>query len=240
MPAHSADPRAQASVSPIPATHTRDALRSKITRGALVGGACVLLIGTAAVAGPAQAASPVVAATAVSETAAGTGLKVTDTPIAAVAAASKSSAALKTTAAEGLEAPGGTRLLAYIKRDAVQGFSLYGVTWDHRSQEPRITVSIRTRADGTWSKWTELEADHDGGPSSGREDSSFRDGTEPAWVGDASGVEVAVFGTGKAPTGLKVSTIDPGPDPVGVAATPAATGSAKTSKSGASRPSHPS
>jgi uncharacterized protein with LGFP repeats len=87
---------------------------------------------------------------------------------------------------------------------------MLGVTWDHRGAGGPVTVEVRTLSGGSWSAWTALDTDPDGGPVTTASDTSVRDGTEPEWVGTATGVEVAVYGRGSAPAGLAVSTIDPG------------------------------
>jgi uncharacterized protein with LGFP repeats len=114
----------------------------------------------------------------------------------------------KTAAASG-------RLLAHVRRTSTATFSMLGVTWDHGGARSPVTVEVRTRSQGTWSGWVELETDADGGPVTTKNDASLRDGTEPDWVGSSTGVEVAVYGRGSAPTGLDVSVIDPGRSPSG-------------------------
>jgi uncharacterized protein with LGFP repeats len=110
------------------------------------------------------------------------------------------------------------RLLAHLRQPSTQPFSMVGVTWDHGGASGRMTVEVRTRTGGAWTSWTSLDTDADGGPVSTRSDSSFRDGTEPEWVGRSTGVEVAVYGRGAAPAGLEVSAVDPGRSPAGLAA----------------------
>lgn len=195
MPASSASPRARA---------------TSMARIAIVGGG---LVATSLVSAPATTASGSVSGAPATSAAAGP--TVTRTEIAAVGTGSSkaATAAERATAAAGLEAPAGNRLLAYTKADTIAGFAMYGVTWDSESKAVDLSVEIRTQTDGVWSEWGELDTDLDGGPTTAAEDDSVRDGTEPAWVGAASGIEVAVYGKGAVPTGLAVSTIDPGPDP---------------------------
>jgi N-acetylmuramoyl-L-alanine amidase/LGFP repeat len=107
------------------------------------------------------------------------------------------------------------RLLAHVRRPSTANFSMLGVTWDHGGASSPVIVEVRTKADGTWSGWVELDTDADGGPVTTKNDASFRDGTEPEWTGSSTGVEVAVYGRGSPPTGLDVSVIDPGPSPSG-------------------------
>ncbi|MEP6664935.1 MAG: N-acetylmuramoyl-L-alanine amidase, partial [Nocardioidaceae bacterium] len=100
---------------------------------------------------------------------------------------------------------------AHLRAPVASGFSMLGVTWKHDSvASGGIDVRVRARAHGSWSRWTSLHSDPDEGPSPG-EDSAVRDGTEPVYVGDAHGVEVAVFSAdGSRPRQLKVDAIDPG------------------------------
>jgi hypothetical protein len=109
------------------------------------------------------------------------------------------------------------RLVAHLRRPTVASFSMVGVVWDHGAASSPVTVEVRVRSERGWGDWSELETDADGGPVTTTNDSSFRDGTEPEWVGRATGVEVAVYGHGSAPAGLAVSTIDPGRSAAGIA-----------------------
>jgi uncharacterized protein with LGFP repeats len=141
------------------------------------------------------------------------GLRVTNLDIPAV----EHGAATETAKALELSAEPSGRLLAHLSTDSMKPFSMLGVTWDHQEAAPKLTVEIRTLTDGGWTDWGELETDLDGGPVTTAEDSAFRDGTEPDWVGSSTGVEVAVYGKGAAPSGLEVSTIDPGESPAALA-----------------------
>jgi hypothetical protein len=130
---------------------------------------------------------------------------------------------LKSAPPAGLPTDGLGRLLAHLRRPATAPFSMLGVTWQHDGTVRPVTVEVRTKSGGAWSRWTELDTDADGGPITAGGDSSFRDGTEPEWAGKSTGVEVAVFGEGPAPRGLEVSTIDPGASPAGLVAASADT-----------------
>ncbi len=108
-------------------------------------------------------------------------------------------------------APG--QLVAHVRSSVVHDFNLVGVTWTADSAPRGLTVEVRTRSAGRWSGWSVLDPDLDG-PTPQPDDkspSSYRDGTEPTWVGPASGVEVLVFAVhGAAPDGLSVDTVDAG------------------------------
>lgn len=118
-------------------------------------------------------------------------------------------ARLKTGTAGSAAADGDT-LAAHVRKPRMHGFAMVGVTWDAGSAAAGTTVSVRSRSQGTWSDWTALVIDPDEGPAPRQED-SVRDGTTPAWVGAANGLEVAVYSAdGSPPTGLRVDAIDPG------------------------------
>ncbi|MEJ7636221.1 N-acetylmuramoyl-L-alanine amidase [Aeromicrobium sp.] len=95
-------------------------------------------------------------------------------------------------------------LVAELPARRTDDFGLVGVTWTRGFDATGMTVQVRLRADRAWSDWEELEVHDDEGAGG-------RDGTEPLWVGAADGVSVRVTSpTGERPTGLSVTTIDPG------------------------------
>jgi uncharacterized protein with LGFP repeats len=140
------------------------------------------------------------------------GVSVTNTAIPSTPA----TAAAKTLPSLGVRASSG-RLLAHLRQPVTAPFSMLGVTWAHESTPASLSVHVRTQRDGRWTPWTALDTDADGGPLTTADDSAFRDGTEPVWVGDATGVEVAILGS-TAPADLEVSMIDPGSSPPGLGA----------------------
>jgi uncharacterized protein with LGFP repeats len=160
-------------------------------------------------------------------TASGSGIRVANLSIASVdpSAADSVAGLPKTATTSG-------RLVAHLRRSAVDPFSMVGVTWDHDGATGTMTVEVRTKTAGAWTGWTQLDTDADGGPVTTANDASFRDGTEPEWVGRSTGVEVAVYGHQVAPTGLKVSAIDPGRSPAGLAAAESKSGGQVTGKPG--------
>jgi uncharacterized protein with LGFP repeats len=123
-------------------------------------------------------------------------------------------------------------LVAHLRKPLTHRFSMVGVTWDNGTAAKGTTVSVRAHTGGTWSAWTALEIDPAEGPAPS-EDNAARAGTEPAWVGPAAGVEVAVYSpSGSAPRHLSVDAIDPGTSTYD--STAARTASERTSaKSGA-------
>ena len=104
----------------------------------------------------------------------------------------------------------GAPLVAHLRQPLTHEFSMVGVTWDAGTAAEGTTVSVRSRSEDTWTAWTALDFDPEEGPAPA-EDASVRDGTAPAWVGQATGVEVAVYSPdGSAPAHLVVGAIDPG------------------------------
>ncbi|MEJ7743405.1 MAG: N-acetylmuramoyl-L-alanine amidase [Nocardioidaceae bacterium] len=106
-----------------------------------------------------------------------------------------------------------TPLVAHVMRTGLPQFSMAGVTWDQGERVGDVTAQIRVFEDTGWSEWTLLPAPDDEGPSI-TEEPDARAGTFPAWVGNATGIEVAVFtGNGTVPRNVEVSAIDPGTSP---------------------------
>jgi N-acetylmuramoyl-L-alanine amidase/LGFP repeat len=100
------------------------------------------------------------------------------------------------------------QLAAHVRLARVAPFTMLGVTWA-RDTGDHATALVRTRSAAGWSDWSELHVDADEGPT-GHDASGARDGTPVLWVGDAGGVEVAVYSeSGAAPRDLSLSTIDP-------------------------------
>ena len=98
-------------------------------------------------------------------------------------------------------------LVAQLPARRTDDFGLVGVTWERGFDAKGMTVQVRLRTDGAWSDWEELDVESDEGEGG-------RDGTEPLWAGSADGVAVRVTSpTGERPSGLAVSTIDPGTTP---------------------------
>lgn len=99
----------------------------------------------------------------------------------------------------------GRTVVAALAPQATSRFSMAGVTWAASSTAP--TVQVRTQAlDGTWSSWSTLPKE------SLVAEGSKRQGTAPAYTGDAQGIEVRVLvdAGATAPGDLQLSLIDPG------------------------------
>ncbi|HPU12824.1 MAG TPA: SpoIID/LytB domain-containing protein [Aeromicrobium sp.] len=92
---------------------------------------------------------------------------------------------------------------AAIKRTEVEPFRMAGVTWDASASAKDVTVRVQVRTNGSWGAWETLEAEEsiEGG----------RPGTVPLWTAQAAdGIAVDVQAAAGTPTGVKVTTIDPG------------------------------
>ncbi|MCV2488569.1 N-acetylmuramoyl-L-alanine amidase [Geodermatophilus sp. YIM 151500] len=99
-----------------------------------------------------------------------------------------------------------------VSRPDTARFSTVGVTWARDEGVTGVTVQLRTKdARGTWSRWTELEADDveiEGAPAAAPD---VRGGTAPYWTDEAYGVEVIVQAAdGSTPRDVQVQLIDPG------------------------------
>ena len=131
-------------------------------------------------------------------------------------------------------APGAGRTVVLTAQRDTRPFSLVGVTWDRPAPGAGpvgpLDVQVRTRTGGHWSAWEALDAAPELPDATTDEARTARPGTEPLWVGDADGVQVRVgVLSGAAPTGLRLSLVDPGESPADAgAAAPAAAASTAT------------
>jgi uncharacterized protein with LGFP repeats len=120
-------------------------------------------------------------------------------------------------------------LVAHLRRRLTSPFSMVGVTWDNGTAPPHMTVRLRTRSQGSWSRWSTLVIDPAEGPAPGQ-DTTARAGTDPYWTGPATGVEVAVYDpSGVAPRNLDVNAINPGSSPQDAAVAGSQTASSEKS-----------
>jgi hypothetical protein len=105
----------------------------------------------------------------------------------------------------------GRRLAVLTGQRGVSRYSLLGVTW-HGGSPKSLQVSVRTRAEGRWTGWTDLEAESPDGPDPSIEGARVRSGTAPYYVGPSDGVQVLVASAdGTAPADLRLDLVDPGP-----------------------------
>jgi putative cell wall-binding protein len=117
----------------------------------------------------------------------------------------------------GGHADGGERLsrvagLLESEKIDTQSFQLTALTWDD-VERTDTTVWARTRTDGEWSSWTELEVDDaDHAPDAdSAESEQARGGTEPLIVPESDGVQVRISSEDAAPLeDLRIDLVDPG------------------------------
>ncbi|MPZ60332.1 MAG: hypothetical protein GEU93_03355 [Propionibacteriales bacterium] len=103
----------------------------------------------------------------------------------------------------------GPRLAAELPPRDTAGFGLVALTWRSGTAPEGLELQVRVREDAEWTGWGELEYEPEEGPSGAEALAATRDGTAPAWVGDADGVQARVFSSsGEAPQDLQVSMID--------------------------------
>ena len=117
-------------------------------------------------------------------------------------------------------------LVAHLRTPLADGSSMVGITWSRDADATNMDLQLRSRDSSGWTAWTTQEFDPDEGPAVD-EEAETRDGTPPAWVGDADAIEIAVYSPTSAPSDIRVETIDPGRSSYDAPAT-AATDSAAT------------
>jgi hypothetical protein len=128
----------------------------------------------------------------------------------------------------GVSHAGSGRVVAALSLGRTHDFGTVGVTWDAASAAPDLVVQARSRVAGKWGEWVDMEIEDVVPPE--LEDGASRVGTAPTWVGQSDGVAVRLLTAGRAPTGVKLVTIDGGeglaePLPAAPAASRAAPGS---------------
>jgi hypothetical protein len=112
-------------------------------------------------------------------------------------------------------------------------FGMVAVTWPEGMQG--VTAKVRVERDGKWTDWELLSVEDDHGPDPLVPEGIERGGTEPLWVGNATGVQAsAITSAGTTIAGAKVVLIQPG-----VLATDADEPTAQTVEPAASRAPYP-
>ncbi|CAB4710811.1 MAG: hypothetical protein F2667_07635 [Actinobacteria bacterium] len=98
--------------------------------------------------------------------------------------------------------------------EPVTGYGAVGVTWAHGEtpSEEALGFVVRTRTDGSWSGWKDLEYHDDHGPDpDSAEGRAARPGTDPLLVGKVDQVQVKASTTsGVLPDDMRLAVIDPG------------------------------
>ena len=107
-----------------------------------------------------------------------------------------------------------TKLAAVSAPTKVTGYATVGVTWTGAESvsEEDIAIQVRTKKDGTWSRWSSAEYHDDHGPDIGSgEGRQVRPGTDAVVIGDVDEVQMrAETATGAVPAGMELAVIDPG------------------------------
>ena len=105
-------------------------------------------------------------------------------------------------------------LAALSSPQPVEGYATVGVTWDPevRLDEEEVSVEVRSRVDGAWSAWEQVEYHDEHGPDpDSAEGRRARQGTEPVIVGDVDEVQVKmVTADGEVPAGAELAVVNPG------------------------------
>ncbi|NEA36520.1 N-acetylmuramoyl-L-alanine amidase [Streptomyces sp. SID13031] len=90
-------------------------------------------------------------------------------------------------------------------------FGLVGVTWPYRTSSAQVQLKVRVQRDAQWSDWEALPVEDDHGPATATTEGNERSGTEPYWVGNATGIQTSLTTTdGTTVTDAKVVLINPG------------------------------
>jgi len=109
-------------------------------------------------------------------------------------------------------APGGGSRLTSLPQKVV-GYGAVGVTWAHGVAVPEsdLSLSVRTRTDGSWSGWTDLAYHDDHGPDLGSAEARHaRPGTDPLLVGRVDDVQVRADAATFLPADMQLAVIAPG------------------------------
>lgn len=92
---------------------------------------------------------------------------------------------------------------------AADGFQTIGVTWPEGTEVRSLGGQVRSRSDGQWTPWVDLEPG-DNAPDAGTADAdrALRGGTDSVWIGDAEAVQLAFATTVEGgPEGLSLALI---------------------------------
>ena len=110
---------------------------------------------------------------------------------------------------------GGTSVLS--RPAPVRGYGGVGVTWapGQAADDEDLSFSVRTRTDGDWSDWADLEYHDDHAPEpDSREGRHARPGTDITFVGHVDEVQVRADAEGiLPPSGMSMTVVEPGAAP---------------------------
>jgi uncharacterized protein with LGFP repeats len=86
-----------------------------------------------------------------------------------------------------------------------------GVTWQADPALDEVAVQVRTRTEGRWEPWTDVEVQlGTGGDHGSREAQEARSGSDLLFVGASDAVQVRVDSAGGTPRDVRLALIDPG------------------------------
>jgi len=108
---------------------------------------------------------------------------------------------------------GGAEVDVVTQPAAISSYATVGVTWEHGVQvaDDDITISVRTKTNGRWSRWEPMAYHDDHQPDPGSPDAlTSRPGTEAYVVGDVDDVQVRAERAEGLPPDLKLAVVDPG------------------------------
>jgi hypothetical protein len=101
--------------------------------------------------------------------------------------------------------------VAVTQEVADGSFSAVGVTWLPDPALDEVAVQVRTRADGRWGAWADVEVQLGSGSDATAPDANrARAGSDLLFVGPSDAVQVRVDSAGATPRDVRVSLIDPG------------------------------
>ena len=108
----------------------------------------------------------------------------------------------------------GAEMSVLSRPEPVVGYGGVGVTWDPSADadDEQLSFQVRTRTDGTWSGWDELEYHDEHAPDpDSREGRRARPGTEVLFVGHVDDVQVRADARGMfPPAGMRMTVVTPG------------------------------
>lgn len=109
----------------------------------------------------------------------------------------------------------------------VTGYGAVGVTWSQESEvdEDAVALQVRTRQDGAWSDWQEMDYHDEHGPDpASPEARDARPGTEATLVGHVDEVQVRFDSESSVPADMRLAVVEPGQQPATDLETPAIEG----------------
>jgi N-acetylmuramoyl-L-alanine amidase-like protein/VCBS repeat protein len=110
-------------------------------------------------------------------------------------------------------AAGDGRTRVVSRPQSVIGYGTVGVTWDRAAEveDHAISLQARTRTDGRWSAWSDIEYHGEHAPDPGSvEARRARPGSDPLVIGRVRKVQVRTTTAGAPPADMRLALVDPG------------------------------